>query len=48
MHFVRDILFFFLKQLFTGYAEDRQTRFRLLTNVTAYGKALCLKAMNRK
>lgn len=32
----RDILFFFLKQLFTGYAEDRQTRLKFLINVAAY------------
>lgn len=32
----RDTLFFFLKQLFTGYAEDRQTRLRFSINVTDY------------
>lgn len=36
MHFVQEIFSFFLKQLFTGYAEDRQTRLRFLINVTAY------------
>lgn len=37
MHFVQEIFsffLFFLKQLFTGYAEDRQTRLRFLINVT--------------